>query len=490
MKSKLLAGLIVVASALVACDDTTDTLGNSLTNSTDQFDILTDTFNVSTRSITVDSVLSRSTYSYLGHIKDPETGTYLTSNYTTQFAVIERLDDNTTTLFPMEDSIRSVKDGKVVADSCRMRIYFYSSIGDSLNPMKLTAYELAKPVEEGEAYYSNYDPEVNGMLRNDGNQIKKNKVYTTLDLTMRDSLRALVVDKTNMESITIPLDDKYIDKDGVEYDNYGTYLMRKYYENQNNYANSYDFIHNVCPGFYIKSTGGLGVMSEVYMTEMSIYYRFESNDSLYSGNCVLSGTEEVMQTTRIVNDKQTMQALASDNSCTYLKTPAGIFTEVTLPVEEIMAGHESDTVSSAKVTFTRLNSKDGDSEIEAPQNILILPKDSLFSFFENKDMPDYKHSYLTTLNTSYNTYTFNNISSLITAMAEAKKSGNVSDDWNKAVLVPVTLATSTSSSSSSTTSVIGVSNCMSLSSTRLVGGSDNQRSPITISVIYNKFKKD
>lgn len=497
MKKKLFAGIALAAVLCAACDDTTDTLGNSLTNTTDQFDILADTFNVSTRSIVADSVFSRSLYSYLGHIKDQETGTYVTSNYTTQFAILERLDDNTETLFPEEDSIRSVADGKVVADSCKMRIYFYSSIGDSLNPMRLTAYELSKPAEEGISYYSNFDPEANGMIRNDGKGIKKNKVYTTLDLNLSDSLRAKTVDKTNLESITIPLNDPYTDRNGNEYDNYGTYLMRQYYEHPEYFSNSYNFIHNVCPGFYIKSTGGLGVMSEVYMTELALYYRYESNDSLLNGAMVLSGTEEVMQTTRIVNDKEKLRSLAADNSCTYLKTPAGIFTEATLPIEEIVAGHDNDTITSAKVVFTRLNSKDADSEIGEPQKILMIPKDSLYSFFENRELTDNKLSYLATYSSTYNTYTYSNISTLVTAMAKAKKEGTASADWNKVVLVPVTVSEATISSSSSyyyystsSTVTTAISNDLSLTSTRLVGGSENKRSPITISVIYNKSKKN
>lgn len=489
MKLKLFAAFTLTAIVLAACDDTTDTLGNSLTNETDQFDILTDTFRVSTRSITVDSVLSRGLYSYLGHVKDTETNTYVTSNYTTQFAIIEGLNADTYNLLPSEDSIRSLKDGKVVATSCGLIISFNTSVGDTLNPMKLTVCEMGTPAEEGVSYYSNYDPEEKGLIRTDGNGITKNKVYTIYDLNLSDSLRNdFNIDGSN-PYIYIPLNDTYIDKDGNEYDNYGTYLMQNYYEHPEYFSNSYSFIHNICPGFYIKSTGGLGVMSEIDFTDLFFKFKYESNDTIYDGALTLSGTEEVMQTTRIVNDKQSMQQLANDSSCTYLKTPAGIFTEVTLPIDSIMYGHETDSISSAKVIFTRLNSKDEDSEIDAPQNILMLPKDSLFSFFENKDLPDSKISFSTTLNSSYNTYTFNNISTLVTAMANAKKNGTASTEWNKVVLVPVTLTTtSTSSSSSSSSTMTNVSNQMSLSSTRLVGGSDNKRSPITISVIYNKFK--
>lgn len=486
MKLKLFASLAIVAMTVTACDDSTDTIGDSLTSTTNLFDISTDTFNISTRSLAVDSVLSRSMYSYLGRIKDTETGTYLTSHYTTQFSLLEDLLSNSTTAFPSKDSIRSYNNlGEIVADSCIMRIYANSFLGDSLQPMRLTAYELQKPVEENTAYYSNYDPEKEGLVRTDG--LKKSKVYSSLDLNLNDSSRYNIVNKSSMASIAIPMNEAYT-KDGKTYNNFGSYLMQTYYQHPEYFANSYSFTHNVCPGFYIKSTGGLGVMTEVYFTDLYVYFKYLYNDSVEVGRTLFTGDEEVMQTTKIDNDKQAMARLAADETCTYLKTPAGIFTEVTLPVDEIMNGHENDSLSSAKVVFTRLNSKDSDSNIDAPSSLLILPKDSLYSFFENKDLPDSRLSFTTTLNSSYNTYTFSNIASMITTLYKMKKAGTVSADWNKVVLVPVTITTTTSSSSSGTTTS-DVSNAMSITSTRLVGGSRNTRNPLTISVIYTKPKR-
>ena len=96
MKAKFMMWTaIAMVAFLSSCDDNTDTLGNSLTSDADHFEILTDTFIVSTQSFMADSVLSRNQYSYLGKVKDPETGTYVTSNYTTQFAVLESLDGTT-----------------------------------------------------------------------------------------------------------------------------------------------------------------------------------------------------------------------------------------------------------------------------------------------------------------------------------------------------------------------------------------------------------
>lgn len=477
---------------LAACDDTTDTIGSSLTDHVDQFDILTDTFAVSSRSLAVDSVLSRSVYSYLGNIKDPETGTYVRSNFTTQFAVLEDIS-GTAPLFPDKDSLTTYRSAEkeIRADSCSLQIYIYSSVGDSLCPMKLTAYELDKPIEDGRQYYSNYDPEAQGLLRKDFTP--KSKVYTSLDLNLKDSLRSLIVDKTNMESITVPLGE-YTDRDGVTYDNYGTYLMRKYYAHPEMFKNSYEFIHNVCPGFYVKNTGGLGVMSEIYLAELLLYYRVDQSTSkadsiaTVKSFSMFSGTEEVMQATNIVNDKEATARLAADNTCTYLKTPAGIYTEVELPVDDIMRGHESDTISSAKIVFNKIREKNADSSLGVPTSVLMVPKDSMYSFFEHRDLPDSKSSYLSVYSESAGTYTFNNISTLVTSMAKARKEGTAnSENWNKVVLVPVTVTSSTQNSS---TTVTSVANSMQITGTRLAGGSANAYTPLTISVVYNRFKKD
>ena len=66
MRNKIIAVLAFAALMFTACDDTTDNVGISLTNSLDNLQISTDTFMVSTRSIAADSVLSRNTLGYLG----------------------------------------------------------------------------------------------------------------------------------------------------------------------------------------------------------------------------------------------------------------------------------------------------------------------------------------------------------------------------------------------------------------------------------------
>ncbi|MBQ2498099.1 MAG: DUF4270 domain-containing protein, partial [Prevotella sp.] len=164
-----------------------------------------------------------------------------------------------------------------------------------------------------------------------------------------------------------------------------------------------------------------------------------------------------------------------DNTCTYLKTPAGIFTELTLPIDQILPGHEKDSLNTAKIVIPRINNETkSDFAFAAPSTLLMIPRDSLYTFFEHNQLVNNRSSFTATNNvSSQNSYTFNNISQLINLMNANRSSEN----WNKVVLVPVTIDASGK-----------VSHNMSLNSTRLVGGSENPYSPIKITVIYSQFK--
>lgn len=307
----------------------------------------------------------------------------------------------------------------MVADSCHIRLFYTTYYGDSLATMNLTAHEMAKPMEENVKYYSNFDPMKEGLVRQDG--MKINKTYTLADLSIDESERWDA--STYTPNIKINLNKEYVDKDGVKYNNFGTYILRQYYKNPDNFRNSYNFIHNVCPGFYFEVNDGLGSMAYVTVSQLNVYFRY-NNDSIYVGTSSFAGTEEVLQTTNIVNDDNAIKNLAEDNSCTYLKTPSGIFTEITLPVDDVKYGHENDTLNTAKLTLTRINNNNhGEYSLEAPTTLLMIPKDSLYSFFENGDIVDYQKSYVASYNSSYNNYVFNNISSLITYMYNIKKEG-------------------------------------------------------------------
>ena len=411
--------IIACMTMFFACDDNTDTIGSSLISDVDNLIASADTFEVTSQTILADSVLSRTTTGYLGRIKDPETYDVVSCDFMTQFHTLENFS------LIDEDLIVSRLDGKIIADSCEIRLYNTNNYGDSLTQLKLTAYEMDEPMREDTTYYSNFDPSAAGLLREDG--IHQNVTFSLTDLSVSDSVRAL---KSHTPNIRIPLNKPYTDKEGN-------------------------------------------------------YFRYQVNsDSIANVNTSFAGTEEVLQTTRFGSDKTRLKQIAQDPNCTYLKTPAGLFTELTLPVEDIVDGHDNDTIVSAKISMHRvLNNHSSDYSLPVPSRLLMIPRDSLYSFFENNNITDNKLSYQTSYSTSTG-YTFNNISGIIKAMNAARKSGNYSENWNKVVLVPVSITTS---KLSSTETITRVTHEMTMTSTKLVGGEDNVNDPITISIIYGKF---
>lgn len=489
MKIKIFAVIaLIVCISITSCDDTTDSIGMSLTDKGDLLNVTDTTFGVFSASLEAGAVLSRNTTGYLGKIRDPETNNYITGNFMAQFHTLENYQ------FPTKDSLvivengdtiklkdvaDAVKDSKIIADSCSVRLFYTSYYGDSLATMNLTAYEMEDAMEEGVKYYSDFNPKT---LVRTNNGLKVDKTYTLTDLTVSSSDRADATVYT--PNIKINLNGEYTDKDGVSYKNYGTYIMKKYYEDPDNFKNSYNFIHNVCPGLYFEMNDGLGSMAYITISQLNVYFKYAS-DSTYVGTASFSGTEEVLQTTYISNDNQAIQDLVNEQTCTYLKTPAGIFTELELPVDKIIYGHENDTINSAKITLPRVNNNNySDYALPSPTTLLMIPKSELKSFFENEDIVDYKTSFLAVYSSSTNGYTFNNISGMITYMADLKNNGSNDPDWNKVVIIPVTTTTNTSGE------IVKVVHDMSLTSTKLVKGDGTDNSSLKISVVYSKFNHD
>lgn len=479
MKTKFLASMLFAVFVIAACDDNTESIGTFITDGADHLEVTADSFNVTMNSIAADSVLSRSNVGYLGKVKDPETGAYITGDFTTQFSVIEDVT------FPNINILDQIT-AETVADSCEMRLFYQNYFGDSLATMKLTAYELQSPMKEDVNYYSNYNPQIEGLIRAGG--IETSQVYSIKNMKVSEDERS---DKDFIEYISIKLNDPYTDKDGNTYNNFGTYILRTYHQHPEYFKNSYNFVHNVIPGFYIKNTGGLGSMAYINSSQLRINFKYDYNDSPYNGAFYFGGTEEVLQKTTISNDKETITKLVNDNSCTYIKTPAGVFTQVTLPIDEVVSGHENDTINRAKVVLRRINNTEqSEYTLDLPQTLLMIPSDSIYSFFENGNIANYKQSFLATYSGSNsstaeaNTYTFNNIASLVSFMADNKRNGMKNDpnwlsqhpNWNKVVLIPVT-ATYNSSNE-----LYKVTHDMSLTSTKL------NNTNVKLYVIYSRFE--
>jgi len=489
IRKGLLSGLAVATMAFSACNNDDLNIGSSLTSETDKLEVTTANFNVITRTATVDSVIARTSDCYFGRVIDPETGAYITTDFMSQFHILETFS------LPQKDSIVSKENGQVVADSCELIIYLgdASAFCDSLAAMKMKVTELSSPIDENQEFYSNYDPVRLGYLRQGG--LQKSKMFTWADMYSTATEKS---EDTYYNHITIPVNEPYTDKNGTTYKNYGTYVLQQYYLHPEYYRNSDAFIRNVCPGFFYEIIDGLGFHSQIPYTGMQIHYRAVSEDSIYNTQVTLAGTPEVLQTIRITNEQDKLRQLAEDNTCTYLKSPAGLFTEVTLPIDEMMQNHTSDSLLTASVSFLRINNEVHEkSTLSVPQNVLLICKDSVNNFFADKSLADNVTSFTSTYSSKENLYSFSNISALITHLAQLKADGLKNDinweknhpNWNKMMLIPIHLdqVTTTSAYYGSTTTTIGIEHNLSITSTRLVAGTATE-SPIQLKVVYGKYK--
>lgn len=482
MKTKgALATLIALATLLIAgCDDNTSTMG--IPSKDEEVFPSYGTFPAYTHSEAMDSVLGNSTSSYLGSIDDPETGTRIRADFAAQFHTFENYSFPKFDLMFPDDGVKRTTDS-IRCDSVEVRLYFSNYYGAKNAPLKLEVYPLDKNnvLQEEEDYYTDTDLD---QFVLPGSEPIATKVFTTEDYNLADAERNSA---THADNVRIMLPDTV-----------GSLIMRAYYDHPEYFKDSYTFIRKVCPGFLFKIRSGNGSMLSVDVSTLNIYFNFYDKvkrDSTCSALARFAATPEVIQSTRFSNDD--MQSLVEEDDCTYLKTPAGIMTVAQLPINEIYQNHETDSVSRAQLTFTRLNNtKPSTQSLGIPQSLLLVRKADATSFFKKRSVADSKTSYTTSYSSTYNTYTFNNICRLISLCRKEKLAGmkaeNLTEqeweqkhpDWNKVVLIPVNISTATDTYGE--THQVSVTHDMSMNSIRLQGGANT---PIKMQVIYSRFKQ-
>jgi len=436
-----------------SCDDDTATLGVDMMPTSDIIQKNYETYDVTTQSYAVgDSVLARTSMSYFGRFTDPETGTTIKSDFLAQFHCDEG--------FTIPDSVEN--------DSCisfEAKLFIDDFVGDSLASFKLSVYELNKQLDPNADYYTNIDPE---NYYDKTEAPLATKWFTLSDRTITDSARWAKGYYSNIR-VTLP-------------NELGTQIIRDYRQHPEHFANTSAWTQSGNPcskGLYFKLENGDGAMAYIYVVQLNMYFNYydEELQTDTLGLSELAATEEVVEATRFENSN--LQKLLDDTQATYLKSPAGIFTLATIPADQI---NVKDTINSAKLTFTRYNDTvESDFKLAIPKTILLVRLDDyLNGFFENYQLADSKTSYITTFNSTTNSYVFRNVSRLITTMASEKQNGTATENWNKVLLIPV------SATYDSSNNIVKLNHDFSMSSTKLVGG-DTDR--ISMEVIYSSFTK-
>lgn len=471
MKCKFLAALSLAATIFYSCDDETTGIGQFVANE-DLIPTSADSYDVTTSSLQLKQVYSRSSTAYLGKFTDKSYGEF-SSDFLVQINCPED--------FEMPENITEIS-------KATLGLYYDSYFGDSLASMRLQVDTLNKVITDDgtdkSLYYTNLDPKNYYDYTQNPLAVKD---YSAYDMTVSDSLRSTSNYYTN---ISISLGNGFCNK-----------LLSDYKQHPEYFKNSESFIRNVLKGFYVHTTRGEGsilYISNIYL-DLLIKYKGKSSDglrdSIRTTNIPMASTKEVFMSTRFQNPELESEEnnFLNNEKCTYLKTPAGLCTEVVLPIEEMYETHKNDTLNSISVSFQKMkDTYTGAYKMGTPSTLLMVRKAEMKSFFEENKVYDNKTSFITSY--SGNTYSFSKLNRLISSIFteikpqiekgtvawEAWKQAN--PDWNKVVLVPVT------TESDSNGNVIGISNNLQVNSAMLLRSTSNNKT-IKMNVIYSQPQK-
>ena len=476
MKLKFLVAL-GIAATLYSCDDETTGIGQFVADA-DMIPAKADSYTIETESYLLDSVYSRSSTAYLGKFTDEDYGTF-----SSDFLVQINCPEN----FILPDRIEEIKTAK-------LGLYYTSYFGDSLASIRVQIDPLTKAIKDDGTnkalYYSNLDPTEYYDKNATPLAIKD---YSAYDRTIPDSVRN---EDGYYPNVAIDLGDGFC-KNFLEKYNYTETVNGKTIHPY--FKDSESFINNVLKGFYVHTISGEGsilYISDIYLHLTIAYWTktSEDKDTLVHTVVPMSSTKEVFMSTRFKNSG--MKELVSDPKCTYLKTPAGLCTEVTLPIEEMYQAHKNDTLNSISVSFQKLKDQSNNPyKMGTPSNLLMVRKGEMKDFFENNKVYDNKTTFIATYSSTTNSYDFSKLNRLISYIfseirpeiekgeAEWNKWKSEHQDYNKLLLVPVT------TESDSQGNIIGVENDLNVNSAMLMGGKDLNNSSdesqrIRMSIIY------
>jgi len=450
MKIKPLAILAIIISTIIfaACSDDLSNLGSNIQPDGDGITAGSATVDITAETKSFkDSVYARTIYGMLGEYEDPIFGK-IKSDYLCEF------------YFP-KDTIKPFKDRVVSVDSVFLNTGFIRFTGDSVSPMGLSVYEITSELKP--FFFTSIDP----------------KKYCDMTNMLGQSIFSI----ENVPD-TIEKGFKVIVTELQK--SLGQRLYQEWIDNPDTFGSS-EMLKKFFKGVYVTTDFGTGSLISTEFTDMEVYYTYSRDNKPDTIDFLrLSVTPEVIQMNRIKNDFNNDLSQFNGNGKSYLKTPAGLYTELTIPLNEIIQKIGKDqTLNAANLVIKGLTEEEDKYNMERPNSILLINKDSLPNFFFNRRRQDNKTSFIIsrtiteTTSTIYNSYNFGNIASIINYYSKYYKDEPTMPDL-KYLMIPVSIGYDPTSS---TPTVQNVYNLMAPTSAILRTDPENMK----MSIIYSKY---
>jgi hypothetical protein len=450
----------------MACDDTISNVGIGTQPDRDKISVYDTIISIeSARTVKLDSIYVKTVKGFVGNFYDPDYGD-IKAGFICQYYPSLAFADS---------GVIKNGAGKEI-DSVRLHLYYTSFFGDSLAPMEVSVYPvIKKPVDEN--YYTNINPADYCDL----SKAWARKSYTARDLNVSDSMNSLSTYYKNI-SIQLPIE-------------WGQQLYDSYKADKNIFESG-DNLAEIFKGTYIESSFGTGNLIKVDLAEINIYYRRHytnsaGNDTTVTTSSVLTLTNEVIQMNSFKSEFDSKLLEYSDDKM-YLKTPVGLFSEITIPVPEIVKSVGKRKFSSVKLNISAYAQPETKYPLPLPglgtlsnntrSALLLIERDSVVTFFENQKKADSQTTFTAQYTSSSMSYNFDNISNLIQLRADSFPNRNLN-----LLLIPVMIDYSlVSSGYSSYYQDNFTTHYLAPSAVTLKKGEDNLRLQIIASDMENK----
>lgn len=460
MKIKILFAILISLSAITffSCDDDLNKIGGNIQPEGDSIYVNVDTFRIKASTISMrDSIYARTAFGMIGDYSDPVFGKIKADFFTE--------------LYTPEGS--TFLDNIVKIDSVQVLMYINSYTGDSKSPLGISVYEVNNPLAQN--FYTNMNPkkycDMTKLLGQKTVIPKELSVYT-------DSYTS-----TSLKYTRINLDTLLAKR-----------FIQEWKRDSTTFQNSNKF-KEFFRGMYFTSTLGSSCLLNLGATFFEINYKFKgrnydnTKDSIKAAIFRLSVTEEVIQMNHIENDTPS-DLLGYNGQKAYIKSPAGLCTELSIPLKRIM-----NNIGTGKTINSALFNPLGYSEDETASNLprsstlLLVNKDSIGNFFQNKGLTDSKTSFIVSRTSSGNVYSFGNIAVLLNHYITYYKDMDESKIPENLIyyLVPVTIGT-TYNSTTGAYMTTGIYNQLSPSSAILRADTSSITSNMYIPIVYSNYQ--
>lgn len=399
--------LLSIIALLYSCDDSLKNLGFTIQPETDRITVGTDSLFMSAKTVSVESLLPDGMFAktkspVLGEYKDPLFGT-TKSDFVGEFYYPEgkNFPDNTT------------------IDSVRVAVFYNSWKGDSVAPMGLSVYEINKTLPSG-SHFTKFDPTEYVDINTPIGKSVFSPANIEVPKAEREATdyyhRAFVNLPNSIGERILTLSETIEDLD--------TDSFKEYFK-----------------GLYLTTDFGSGAIVTVDHTYLYVHFQYldekgssTKQDTIRTGNMILNTTPEVIQINQIQNKNDKL--LEENAEYAYIKSPAGVYTEITFPFTEKADKLNNQALNLAKFKVSALPDEDGilKYKLSPSPYLLLVNKEDLKDFFEKRKVPDNVTSFYAQLDQTTYTYDFGNLSSMVNHYKETND-GKVKDLTY--VLVPI-----------------------------------------------------